>query len=228
MKKHQTNKLFYNTWPYKITCQIHGISRMRGVIHNKNFQTIPIKYSIDKYLMRYDLRFDSRFTINVKELTNFVETAAEFLINKEIRKRIESNKINFYVKTKEDYISIKNKLKKYIKEVWEPNNETELETLLDNKKLILCDKLPRKEYKFKVLFKELPLEARKNLVAWAEKYKNNEIYINPRTLLHFQGKKNKYNNYFCYVKEEKTLLFLQLAAANYVKSTFEYVIRNNH
>lgn len=228
MKKYQINKLFYSEWPYKISCRIPGINRLRGIIHNKNFQTAPIKFSIDNYLMRYDFHFDSRFTLNKKELTDFIEISSEFLINKEIRKRIESSKIDFYIKSKEDYINIEHKLKKYIKETWEPGNQTELETLLDNKKLILCDKLPRKQYKFKVLFRELPLEARKNLVAWAEKYKNNEIYMNPRTLLHFQGKKNKYNNHFCYVKEEKTLVFLHLAAANYVKSTFEYVIRNNH
>lgn len=214
LQKQITNKLFYKKWPYKVSCSVEGIYLLRS--YNYDYS----RMSSETNIMR---RYTGRPNINFNRLNNFCLIANKFIKDNSIKKRIEHNSITFYLLTVDQYKSVIDELKEFVYLITEPLNENELHQLENN--YILCDQLPHKKYKFKITFKDMPLNVRKNLIDWAEKYNNDEIYIIPSTKIHFKGIKYKYGNHYFYLKDKKMSSFVMLAASGYIRSVDEYVTR---
>lgn len=209
--KQKTNKLFYGKWPYKITCFIAGAHLIR---------TYGAR-SLNNPAYLRSRNFDT------KELIKFVETFKELLQDLNIKRRIDHSHIDFYLLTKEEFDKIRKELRKYVVSVTEPADEKQLNTLLENKKYILCDQLPHKTYRYKITFKEMPVKASTDLVDWALRYNGNEIRIPKSTLNHFKGIKYHYGAHYFYVKDSKMITLISLASGGYVRRTDEYVVRNS-
>lgn len=208
--KLQTNKLFYNKWPYKISCKIEGAYLLRFYNFKLNQH---IQYRNEK------------INFNIDALTTFCTDAKSFIEDKSIKKRIEYNTINFYTLNEQTFNQIKISLSKFIYSVSSPANVDELNKLQSEKNYIFCKILPHKKYKFKVIFKDMPLKIRQNLINWAEKYNNDDIYINNSTKIHFKGIKFKYGTHYFYIKDKKIFSFLILAAEGYIRRIDEYITR---
>jgi len=209
--KQKTNKLFYSKWPYKISCFVQGAHLIR--IHGNG----GLEYPDNIRSRHYD-------TSNVIE---FIKKFKELLQDSSVKRRIDHNHIDFYVLTEDKFQSLQIKLKKYIVGITEPDSVEQLQTLLENKKYTLCDKLPHKKYRYKVTFKDMSPKIRNDLINWAEKYNNDDIYVPKSTKNHFKCVKHHYGAHYFYVKDSKMITLISLAAGGYIRRTDEYVIRNS-
>lgn len=209
--RQKTNSLFYGKWPYKISCKIESAYLIRtygkmgvnnpSIIRGHNFD--PVK------------------------LREFVIDAKYLLEDSTVKKRINHNYIDFYLLNKDYFNSAQFSLTKYIKSITQPESDDHLTTLLENKKYILCDKLPHGKYQFKITFKDMPVKVRNDLINWAEKYNNNEIYIPKSTRTHFKSVKYHYGSHYFYITDTKMITLIAMASSGYIRRTDEYVIRNS-
>ena len=164
--------------------------------------------------------------IDTSNLKKFAKDSMEFFQNNNIKKRIERNDIDFYILTKQEADQLLQKLKNYVISITAPDDE-ELNTLLENTKYTLCDKLPHDKYRYKITFKDMPVKVRNDLIAWAERYTDNEIYITKSTRNHFKAVKYHYGTHYFYVRDSKMITLIAIAASGYVRRTDEYVVRNS-
>jgi len=74
----------------------------------------------------------------------------------------------------------------------------------------------------------MPIKIRQELISWAEKYNNDDIYITPSTINHFKSiKKYHYGTHYFYVKDSKMIMLISMAASGYIRRTEEFVLRNS-
>jgi hypothetical protein len=161
------------------------------------------------------------------DLVEFVTNAQHYITNEKIKKRIESCFIDFYLETESEYLALQTRLAKYAVRVVEPDNDEQLKTLLENKKYNLCNKLPHNKYRYKVTFKDMPAKVRNDLIAWAERYDNDDIYVTESTRRHFKSLKYHYGTHYFYIKDSKMITLIAMAASGYIRKTDEYVVRNS-
>jgi hypothetical protein len=212
--KQKTNKLFYGKYPYKVTCRVDGAHYIR-------------KHSVS--VIRYIHHFtplDAKGKIS-DDLIEFIFHAQHYLANTRIKKRIEYYFVDFYVETESEYLELQTRLAKYAVCVTEPDNAEQLKTLLENKKYNLCNKLPHNKYRYKVTFKDMPVKVRNDLITWAERYNNDDIYITESTRRHFKSVKYHHGSHYFYVKDSKMITLIAMAAGGYIRKTDEYVVRNS-
>jgi len=212
--KQKTNKLFYGKFPYKVTCRIQGAHYIRT-------------YGANHFLFLYGYPRQLPAGKISNDLVEFVTNAQHYIANKNIKKRIEGYFIEFYLETESEYLEVQTRLAKYAVRVVEPDNEEQLKTLLENKKYNLCNKLPHDKYRYKVTFKEMPPKVRSNLLAWAERYNNDDIYITENTRRHFKSLKYHHGSHYFYIKDSKMITLIAMAASGYIRRTDEYVVRNS-
>lgn len=212
--KQKTNKLFYGKYPYKVTCRVDGAHYIR-----------KHRVSVIRYIHHFT-SFDAKGKIS-DDLIEFIYHAQHYLDNTKIKKRIEYYFIEFYVETEPEYLELQTRLAKYVVRVVEPDTEEQLKTLLENKKYNLCNKLPHNKYRYKITFKDMPAKARNDLIAWAERYNNDDIYITESTKRHFKSIKYHYGSHYFYVKDSKMITMIAMAASGYIRKTDEYVVRNS-
>ncbi len=211
--KQITNRLFYNKWPYKIRCKIEGARVIKSLGVGPN----GIKwYKLTGLHTRY----------NKQKLDIFYNVSKEFFSNPEVKTRVEYHSVDFYFLDAKSYEEAEKKLLNYVTYTWEPSNNEELKLLLDNKKIILCNKLPHDKYRYKIYFKEMKPSTRQNLISWAEKYNNNEIFITNATKIHFNNIKYKYCDHYFYAQDNKILFMLEIAASGFIRKIEEFVLRN--
>lgn len=218
-----TTKLFYKKYPYKVSCKIAGAYLL------KRFKVEDILNSSEKFneVILINQRWSTFNRISEFDLKTFTSDAIEFLENKDIKTRAESRTFDLYLPTYDLYYTAQNVLRKYLYSITEPSSEEELQTLLENTKYVLCKTLPKGKYRYKVIFKEMPANTKLNLINWAEKYNNDDIYISPRTQMHFKGYKNRWGTHFFYLKDSKMITLLAMAAGGYIRKTEEYIVRKN-
>jgi len=210
--KQKTNKLFYGKYPYKVTC------RIQGAHHIRNYGAKFIEFLYRNSHQQGKISTD---------LVEFITHATHYLTDKNIKKRIENYFIEFYLETESEYLEVQTRLAKYLVRVAEPDNDEQLKTLLENKKYNLCNKLPHDKYRYKVTFKYMPPKVRNDLITWAEKYGNDDIYITERTRRHFKSLKYHDGTNYFYVKDSKMITLIAMAASGYIRRTDEYVVRNS-
>jgi len=210
--KQKTNKLFYSKYPYKVTCRIQGAHYIR-------------KYGAK--VIEFLYRNSHQQGKISDDLIEFLFHAQHYLANTKIKKRIEYYFIEFYVETESEYLDVQTRLAKYVVRVVEPDDEEQLKILLENKKYNLCNKLPHNKYRYKVTFKDMPPKVRNNLIAWAERYDNDDIYVTESTRRHFKSLKYHYGSHYFYIKDSKMITLIAMAASGYIRKTDEYVVRNS-
>lgn len=216
-QKSITNKLFYDKWPYKITCKMPGITLLRSFGPTFIFSLTPeniVNYTWSRYI-----------TVNVDRLKNFVKLLENFINDKDVKKRIEGDKISFYFLTKKEYNEFLNCATNYVTHITEPSDDTALEILQQDTNYIICDNLPHNKFKYKITFKDMPQNVRKNLILWAEKYNSDNIHITKSTKIHFHGIKHHYGSHYFYINDPKMISFITLAASGYIRRIDEFITR---
>lgn len=214
--KLKSNKLFYSKWPYKISCVIKGAWIIRA-----------LKFNIDNEKNIINNIYIQRNNVNVDELINFLNRTKDFLKNENVKIRIHSSCIDFYFLTKAESDNFITVSQKYISCITEPENDNHLKFLLENQDYNICNKLPHGKYKFKVIFKDMPDSVRTQLISWAEKYSNDDIYIIKSTRNHFKSLKHHYGTHYFYVKDRPMITMINLIAGGYVSKTEEFRTKNS-
>jgi len=218
MQKLKTNKLFYGKWPYKVTTEVNGgnLIKTRGIPAVKKM----CQQSGDIWPSRY------RKNIDKKKLFEYASLIEPF-VEDEIRLRAEGSTINIYVKNVKLYNKLIDSLKDYVVKITEPVNESELSALLSNNKFVLCDELPRKIFKYKVVLKSMPVGVKESLLKWADQYPSDKIMIPDHTRRELTAEKSWWTNCYMYVSDSSMLMMVTLATQGYIRRTEEFIVRSS-
>lgn len=224
-KKLKTNKLFYGKWLYRISTRVPGgnLIRIKGIDAVRQYCTgnkHPLDYGgYQSFLYRR--------VLSKPLLLNYI-TLIEPYINRDIKIRAEYDTVNIYVKDYNLYQDIQNQLMPFVVNITEPDNDEELNTLLDSNKTVLCNKYPHGDYQYKIYFKPVvPVAVRTTFYNWAKKYQNDQIYINKGTENYLTQGKNIWGEHCVYLKDKKMIFMVVMAAQGYVKKTEEFVLRSS-
>jgi len=212
LQKLKTNRLFYGKYPYKISCNFgtrrevtYNISRLR---HEPQIlpQILKRKHSL--------------------ELKNILQKFQPIYQDKNSHIRIEHPCVNVFLQNKEEYDNVYNRLKEHVVSVTEPASDIELNVISD-KKRILCDKLPRGKYQFKVCYKgNTPFDIKKNICTWVNKNQD-KVFLTPGNLSFFKTINFSFHSQYIYVTDSKTLLMLSLISNAYISDVHEYIVRSS-
>lgn len=213
IQKLKSSKLFYKKWPFKVECNVTGANliNIRGVGNVLNFCASNI----------------TEKGINKSELMNFTLAVKPFLKRKDIRIRTESSHFNIFCNNFADLEEINQALDHWITKISGPTTKEELEFLLDNgPKKILCDKLPKDSFKYRIYFKsKWNLDKRSVFFQWAKNYRD-KIIISKTSELWLTGQRMWAQDPFAYVKDDKTLSMIGLQVTGNVKLVEQFIERN--
>lgn len=225
IKIQKTKKLFYEKYPYKITCQLVGVSYIRSYIQ-KHVKYVALP-NFRIHLSYVNIKRYRNHQIDIDLLEEFCINCSNIFTDKNIRIRIEHNIIDFYVQDADLFNDLTTKLSKYITVITKPESDKLLEKLLEHKRHVFCDEYPHGKYKFKVILRPMSYTEKLNLIKWAEKYQNNQIYIPQYVEEFLNGRKLYYDNPYFYVEDEKTLMMVAMAAGNGIRRTEKYILNSS-
>ena len=135
IQKLKSSKLFYNKWPYKISCKINGGSKISiwGLESTRRWCNSPSKSHL-----KHEKDIDK------PDLLAFLEAVTPFIKNENVQIRVESNNFNLFCKDPSILKEIDSRLKKWILQIEGPTTQEEYDFLLENGyKKILVDNLPK-------------------------------------------------------------------------------------
>lgn len=224
MRTFETKKLFYNKHLYKIVFFNNLASFFNKSINQNNFSyarkgldNLALQHLSGKTMFRSLFRHD--IPISFKEFV----TAKIFL------SLLEQQNIHSYVlRTESRTISITSNDLDWLTEIknsfpidewWEPNPDN-IQILLNNSKIVLVNKPP--EYLFKVYLKS---KVDVNLANWLLKNKH-KSKVGIATLQNIEREYYTNGNYF-YIKDEKTLLLLQISFSSSIQKIEKLVYKDD-
>jgi hypothetical protein len=218
-KKLKTNKLFYGEWPYKISTGIVGASllRARGIDYLKKWCMFP---GINSHWAR-------RKHMDPATLLDYV-VALEPFLSSDVKLRIDQDQISIFVKDSGLCQEIATALSKFVISITEPTNTQELVYMADNKKVVLCNHIPKMKYQFRVVFQDIPIAAAANILAWAEKYDADCLEIPTGTRRHFSGDRGFWpSECYFYARDRSMVMMITLASGGKIRRVEEYVPRSS-
>lgn len=210
IEKLKTSKLFYNKWPYKVTCII---VHARSIMNNTN-----------GYYYGYRKRISPE---EEAEIENFRKAVNSFL-KKDIKYRAEHNHFNIFCDDKALLKKISKKLEPWIQNIYGPQSDEELKYLKDNgHKKRVCDKFPFGKFEYRVYFKtNMPGTLKESFKNWIEKY-NGKIRCSDSSKQWLSNEHRYHQSPFCYVEDGATLSMIGLFLANHIKITEQFVLRES-
>ena len=218
IQKLKSSKLFYNKWPYKISCKINGASKISifGLESTHRWCN-----SNAKARLAYEKEIDKI------DLLKFLEAVTPFIKNENVQIRVESQNFNLFCKDPSVLKEIDNRLQKWICQIEGPTTQEEYDFMLENGyKKILVDNLPKDIYQYKIYFKpSYSLENRFNFLTWTNNY-GDKINISTCTRRWFEGHRNWMQDPFMYVIDTQMLSMIGLFASGSVKKIEEFIPRN--
>ncbi len=215
-QQHKTKKLFYGKWPYKVATICSGGSYIRGIGPTVCKRMVAEGKFKDRPYRKTDF----------SKLADFC-TKYESFFNENYQVRYEGSHVNFFMEDRALYEKIKKVMGQYVVKSWEPEDETVLNTLLDNKKFVVVDELPHGKYSSRIILKSMPLNQRESLIALLKKYDINKFRMSKNTERYLSGSKDWMQDPFIYIEDEKMLTMLALAANGYIKKTEKFVLKSS-
>lgn len=209
LQKLKTEKLFYGKYPYKISTKFKGASGLRYI---NLFKFLANKYPGSQ--------------IDYDQFNLFRQVAEKH--KDKIRQRIETNTINFFIEDKETYEDICLSLNPYIVSITEPNNEKELNFLNNKNKIVLCDKYPHGQYRYKVVFRAVSNQLKSNLLQLSNTYPESTLKFSKKSIENLRYPLTYFWHFsFCYVNDKKIITMMYLLGNDYIKRVDEYVLRSS-
>lgn len=221
IQKLKSSKLFYNKWPYKVECSIYGASRIVhiGIIAMRDW--CEDNSSIEDKFWKDSKR------INKGQLLKFINAVDPFVKNSEVQIRAEGAHFNLFCKDKELLSEINNKLATWIIKISGPTSLEEYNFLISNgHKKILCDRLPKDKFQYRIYFKSAwSADKRQLFLCW---YKNFEdrLQLSPTSMRWMENKRKWTYDPFMYVTDSTTLSMVGLYLSGQVKKVEEFIPRN--
>ena len=206
IKKLKISKLFYNKWPFKVSC----------VISHARLVTGRPRY--------YGAKLTAEQETNIEEFKNAWAT----LSKEEIHHRAEFSHFNIFCSTRATLDLIISKLKPWISIVSEPASDEELEFLIENgHKIRVCEKYPSRKYHYRIYLKtKMSAQLRKSFLDWSIKY-NGKIKPSKITEKWLVGTRYWISDPFCYVQDSATLSMVGLFLGNDIKLVEKFVLRTS-
>lgn len=226
MSNQKISKLFYNKWPFKIECLIYGGSKVKYAGPDRVRMWINQIDSPNVPLTVFGGRSEYIDALDLLKFTNAVEP---FLYMKDdIQTRVEGGHFNLFCKDINIKNSICQHLYPWVRQVYGPDTQEELDFLLGNNKKIICNKLPYGKFKFKVIFKDWAQNAQSktNLLDFISKLDKDTIHISNETVRWLSGRLNYKQEPFFYITDDKPLVFMRLISPD-IKRVYEYVERDS-
>lgn len=205
IQKPKSSKLYYRKWPFKIECKIAGASS----ITRQGLNTFVLSKQIDR-----------------AKLSAFAAAVEPFLSRKDLQFRTEGVHFNLFCKDMSVLEEIDSALHPWIIKITGPTTKEELDFLLENgPKKILCDKLPKDQFKYRIYFKtKFPPDKKISFLTWADSF-DDRIIVSPTSKAWLSGQRMWAQDPFAYVKDEKTLSMIGLQLTGYVKRVEQFVER---
>jgi hypothetical protein len=210
IEKLKTSKLFYNKWPYKVTC---NIVHARSVINSSR-----------GYYYGYGKRISPEEEAEIEKF----RIAVKGFLKKDIKYRAEYNHFNIFCDDKVLLKKIAKKLEPWIQNIYGPQSEEELQYLKDNgHKKRVCDKFPKGKYQYRVYFKiNMPDTLKQSFQTWITKY-DGKIDCSGSTVKWLKDEHRYFQAPFCYVEDSATLSMIGLFVANHIKVVEHFVLRES-
>ena len=224
-KKQKISKLFYNKWPFKIECFIKGGNNVKyaGAARVRLWANLDEE---SRGIGIYDRSVNEIDKFDLLRFTNSVEPFMEMKDSVQIR--VEGAHFNLFCKDIDIKDSICHDLNPWIREVYGPETQEELDFLLDQNHKVVCEKLPYGKFKIKVLLKDWikKPEVKQHINNYLKKLDPESIKISPDTIRWLEGKLNYKQDPFFYLVDDKDLTFLRLITTD-IKRVYEYVERDS-
>jgi hypothetical protein len=223
LKKLKTKKLFFGSWPYKIA------TRIKGGNYIKIYGLDNVIKNADQYRF-YTRRYFIEDQTVVQQLSDKLQEFAVLFkpyADAEIKVRAEGSHFNIFVKDFDLFNKIQKDLAEFVYETYEPENDQQLDILLGNQKCVLCDQLPKGDYRYKLILKDMPEYVRQNFYGWMTKYPSTKIKASPSTERYLKGTRYYMSEPFIYVKDDSMRMMTLLALQGYVRKTEEFVLRSS-
>jgi len=213
IEKLKTSKLFYNKWPYKVTCKLEHVSSVMS--HRPRF-------SYGYYGRHKKVSYDEQMALDA------FKKAVTPLLKKDIQYRVENNYFNIFCSDKKILSQIDKRLNQWIEHIYGPTSDEELEYLTANgHKKRVCDKLPKDIYQYRVYFKHsMPDTTKENFLNWSSKYEG-KLELSRSTKKWMAGEHHWFQGPFMYVKDGATLSMVGLFLAKNIKLVEEFVLRES-
>jgi len=210
IEKLKTSKLFYNKWPYKVTCNI---------VHAR---------SITSNARGYYYGYGKRISLEDEAEIEKFRKAVKGFLKKDIKYRAEYNHFNIFCDDKDLLNKISKKLKPWIQNIYGPQSEEELQYLKDNgHKKRVCDKFPKGKYQYRIYFKtNMPDTLKQSFQTWITKY-DGKIDCSRSTVKWLKDDHRWFQAPFCYVEDSATLSMIGLFASNHIKLVEHFVLRES-
>tara|TARA_B110000503_G_scaffold24083_1_gene37865 strand:- start:1064 stop:1759 length:696 start_codon:yes stop_codon:yes gene_type:complete len=161
---------------------------------------------------------NSRFveTIPFDHFWDAIEIYRHLIKEKEYKIRCEATHLIIYSNNRKGMIELGNKLKQPYTEFWEPNPET-IQTLLSEENIIISNKPPVYQYKVTLGNKK----GSANLAKWIEA--NPNLASMGAIALEYCKDESYVYGYYFHVRDEKTLLLIQMMVGNNIQRVDKFV-----
>ncbi len=214
-----TSRKFYNKWLYKVTLNIQGAAVLRRTESVSDYLARQLTYTTNRYSLANKTQANKDFLL---EIEGFLNSYDKTLWSK----RVEGDLVDFYTNDIDFYNSISNEFVGFIAHRFEPSADS-IQTLEDDKQIILSDKYPHGKYQFKVYLLPHKLkgdkQAKKLYVSWLENQMP-KVTCTEAVKQWFMNTDWNWDRRYILVDTEQTLLMLKLRNSEVVGRIYKYVL----
>lgn len=216
MQVKKTSKIFFGKYPYKICCLVPNAREI-------NFTVNPASGYYNRYYLQ-----DLQEKLSHPETQEFILQMKEYIsreIEADFKTRIEGKHFNFFVKDESVLDDIVKKAKDFVIEVWKPENQQQLEYMVENgPRKIVVDALPFKKFRYKIYFKySMKVDRRAMFCDWLRKYNKDCYRVTGDSLSFLSNTRNYCFDPFLYVTESKMASMVALYLGGDLKRIEEFI-----
>jgi hypothetical protein len=213
-----TNKLFYKKWLYKITASFESVNYAKRC----SYITLRELANSSRIYSRLDpSRVNELIQLKMK-LENWKDTF-------DFYSRAEGNSISFFTNDYKFIVEIKSYFKKSITEIVEPESVDTAKLLTDNVNIVICEKLPKNNQRYKVYLNgkhSINADLAMNFYNWAVKYDQKiDIPYGLKNSLVSNRNFKPYGYYF-YISDDKILSMALMFLGKHVQTTEKFLLKS--
>jgi hypothetical protein len=163
-----------------------------------------------------------------ERITNFYSNVKALFDSEDCKIRVEGSHFNIFLKDKALLDTLTVKLDPWIKAVYGPSTDEELNFIVSNgHKKRVCTAYPKEKYQYRIYIRErMKADVRENFYSWTKKY-GNKIAMPPTTERWLSGDKNWVQNPYIYLEDGPMLTMTSLFLGDNVRIIEEFILRSS-
>jgi hypothetical protein len=170
-------------------------------------------------------------TINDKDkerIADFYSNVKALFDSEDCKIRVEGSHFNIFLKDKAMLDVLTVKLDPWIRAVYGPSTDEELNFIVNNgHKKRVCEAYPKEKYQYRIYVRErMKADIRENFYSWTKKY-GNKIDMPPTTERWLSGDKNWAQNPYIYLEDGPMLTMTSLFLGDNVRIIEEFILRSS-